>query len=49
MYSQNVTDKFRVYAKAGPAYRVEKSRYGEASERRSKVAGYAKLGIEYIF
>ena len=49
MYSQNVTDKFRVYAKAGPAYRVEKSRYGEASESRFKFAGYAKLGIEYIF
>ena len=49
MYSQNVTDKFRVYAKAGPAYRVNKSRYGEASESRSKFAGYAKLGIEYIF
>ena len=49
MYSQNVTDKFRVYAKVGPAYRVDKSRYGEASERRSKFAGYAKLGIEYIF
>jgi len=49
MYSQNVTDKFRVYAKAGPAYRVDKSRYGEASESRSKFAGYAKLGIEYIF
>ena len=49
MYFQNVTDKFRVYAKVGPAYRVDKSRYGEASERRSKFAGYAKLGIEYIF
>ena len=49
MYSQNVTDKFRVYAKAGPAYRVNKSRYGEASESRSKFAGYAKLGIEYSF
>jgi hypothetical protein len=49
MYSQNVTDKFRVYAKAGPAYRVEKSRYGETSESRSKFAGYARLGIEYIF
>ena len=49
MYSQNVTDKFRVYAKVGPAYRVDKSRYGEASESRSKFAGYAKLGVEYIF
>lgn len=28
---------------------VEKSRYGETSESRSKFAGYAKLGIEYIF
>jgi len=49
MYSQNVTDKFKVYAKAGPAYRVDKSRYGEASESRAKFAGYAKLGVEYIF
>ena len=28
---------------------VDKSRYGEASESRSKFAEYAKLGIEYIF
>ena len=49
LYSQNITDKFRVYAKAGPAYRVDKSRYGETKENKTKFAGYAKLGIEYIF
>jgi len=49
LYSQNITDKFRVYAKAGPTYRVDKSRYGETKENKTKFAGYAKLGIEYIF
>ena len=49
LYSQNITDKFRVYAKAGPTYRVDKSRYGETKENKTKFAGYAKIGIEYIF
>jgi len=49
LYSQNFTDKFRVYGKAGPLFKYEKTKYGESEYKKSQLTGYAKVGVEYIF
>lgn len=49
LYSQNFTDKFRIYGKAGPLFRYEKTKYGIYKNKKSQLTGYAKIGLEYIF
>ena len=49
LYSQNLTDKFRIYGKAGPVFRYEKTKYGAYEYKKSQLTGYVKLGAEYIF
>lgn len=49
LYSQNFTNKVRVYGKAGPVFRYEKTKYGNYNYKKSQLTGYAKLGLEYIF
>ncbi len=49
LYSRNFTDKFRIYGKVGPVLKYERTRYGEYEYRKSQLAGYAKIGFEYIF
>lgn len=49
LYSQNLTNKMRVYGKAGPVFRYEKTKYGNYNYKKSQLTGYAKLGLEYIF
>lgn len=48
-YSVNMSEKVRLYGKAGPVYKFSQSRYGELKNSRSYLEGYAKVGIEYIF
>ena len=48
-YSVNMSEKVRLYGKAGPVYKFSQSRYGELKNSRSHLEGYAKVGIEYIF
>ena len=49
LYSQNFTDKFRAYGKAGPLFRYEKTKYGTYEYKKSQLTGYAKIGLEYVF
>ncbi|RRD40651.1 hypothetical protein EII29_01570 [Leptotrichia sp. OH3620_COT-345] len=49
LYSKNLNDRLRIFGKIGPSYRIEKSKSKDFHYSKSGFAGYARLGIEYIF
>lgn len=49
LYSKDITDRFRVYGKVGPALRFDKTKYGDSNYQKSQLTGQAKFGIEYVY
>ncbi|MDO5088986.1 MAG: hypothetical protein Q4D53_04290, partial [Leptotrichiaceae bacterium] len=49
LYSKNLNDRLRIFGKIGPSYRTEKNKSKDFRYSKSGLAGYARLGVEYIF